>query len=155
MVAAPRRYGDRGTPEIAFGLGYSSQTGFLAAGGFRYFVLDGVAPGVEGTYVNGATDATAGTFVPSYGLALTTLRLVPVRTPSVALALTGRAGRVFLADHADGWGAGAGAALLLAVGGGAALELGYELLWLLPASFCADLWTCTIQGPVIGVRVGF
>ena len=49
----PRRYGDRGTPELALGLGYSSLSGFLAAGGFRYFVLDGVVPGVEATYVSG------------------------------------------------------------------------------------------------------
>src|SRR6185312_9905211 len=55
----PRRYGDRGTPEIAIGLGYSSVTGFLGAGGFRYFVLDGVAPGVEGTYVSGGDRQSA------------------------------------------------------------------------------------------------
>ena len=51
----PPRYGDQGTSELALGLGYSSQSGFLAAGGYRYFVLDGVAPGVEATYLEGAS----------------------------------------------------------------------------------------------------
>jgi hypothetical protein len=142
-----RRYGDRGTAEVALGLGYSSLAGFLAAGGFRYFVLDGLAPGFEATYVHG------GTSIASYGLALASLRVVPVRTPSFALALTARAGRVFLADHGDGWGAGGGAGVLIALGSGAGLEIGYEFLRLLPASFCADLSTCVLQGPVLGLRL--
>jgi hypothetical protein len=140
------RYGDQGTPEIAVGLGYSSSSGLLAAGGFRYFVVDGIAPGFEGTYVRGGTTAGA------YGLALASLRVVPVRTSSMALVLTARAGRVFLADHDDGWGAGLGAGVIIALGRGAGLELGYEFLRLLPASFCADLSTCVLQGPVLGIR---
>jgi len=142
-------YGDQGTSEIALGLGYSSSAGFLAAGGFRYFVVDGVAPGFEATYVHG------GATVGSYGLALASLRVVPVRASSVALVLTGRAGRMFLADHGDGWAAGAGAGVIIALGGGAGLELGYEFLRLLPGSFCADLSTCLLQGPVFGVRFSF
>ena len=137
-----------GTPEIAAGLGYSAASGFLAAAGFRYFYVDGVAPGVEATYVHG------GTGVLSYGLLLGSLRVVPFRTHSFALALTGRAGRVLLAEHADGWGAGGGAAVLIAIGGEAAIELGWDILRLLPASFCADLSSCTIQGPVFGIRFG-
>jgi len=144
-----RLYGDRGTPEIAVGFGYSSAAGFLAAGGFRYFVLDGLAPGIEATYVHGA----AGN--PAYGLVLASLRVVPLRTPVVALALTGRTGRVLLAQHADGWGAGGEAAVIIGVGAGVALELGYEFLRLLPGSFCADLSTCVLQGPVIGFRFGW
>jgi hypothetical protein len=143
---APRRYGDRGTSEIALGLGYSSVSGFLGAGGFRYFVIDRLAPGFEGTYVHG------GTSVPSYGLALASLRFVPVQSSSVALLLTGRTGRVFLANHADGWGLGAGAGILIPIGGGAGIEIGYEFLRLLPASFCADLSTCVLHGLVLGVR---
>ena len=50
---AARRYGDAGISELALGLGYSSDSGLLAAGGFRYFVWDGVAPGVEATYIGG------------------------------------------------------------------------------------------------------
>jgi hypothetical protein len=142
-------YGDQGTSEISLGLGYSSASGFLAAGGFRYFLADGVAPGFEGSYVRG------GDTTPSYGLALASVRVVPVRMSNVALVLTGRAGRVFLADHGDGWGAGAGAGVIIALGVGVGLELGYEFLRLLPASFCADLSTCVLQGPVFGIRVSF
>jgi hypothetical protein len=149
--AAPTRtprYGDRGTPELALGLGYSAASGFLAAGGFRYFVVDGLAPGIEATYVHG------GTGTASYGLVLASLRFVPLRTSAVALALTGHAGRVLLARHDDGWGAGGGAAIIIALGAGAAVEVGYEVLRLLPGSFCADLSSCFIQGPVFGVRFG-
>ena len=144
-----RRYGDAGTSEIALGIGYSSIAGFLAAGGFRYFVVDGVAPGVEATYVRGGTN------VLSYGLALGSLRVVAFRSSSVAFVLTGRAGRVFLSDHADGWGAGVGGGIVIALGGGAGLEIGYQALWLLPSSFCVDLSTCVLQGPVFGVRFAF
>ena len=35
------------------------------------------------------------------------------------------------------------------------LELGYEFLRLLPATFCADLDGCVIRGPIIAVRFGF
>jgi hypothetical protein len=150
MPPAPppvRHYGDQGTSEISLGLGYSSITGFLAAGGFRYFVIDRLAPGFEGSYVHG------GTAVASYGLALASLRVVPVRTPSVALVITGRAGRMFLPDHGDGWVAGAGAGIIFPLGGGAGIELGYEFLHLFPASFCADLPTCVIYGPVFGLRL--
>jgi hypothetical protein len=45
--------------------------------------------------------------------------------------------------------------VIIALGGGAGLELGYEFLRLLPASFCADLSTCLLQGPVFGIRFSF
>jgi len=144
----PRRYGDRGSMEIGGGLGYSSLTGLLAAAAFRYFVIDGVAPGVEATYVSGGSGGL------SYGLLLGALRLVPVRTGSFALLLTGRAGRMLLADHDDGWAAGGGAGVLILFTPTAGLELGYEALKLFPASFCADLSSCVIQGPVVGFRFG-
>jgi hypothetical protein len=144
-----RQYADQGTSEVSVGIGYSSIAGFLAAGGFRYFVVDGLAPGVEGTWVAG------GSQVSSYGLALASLRGVPLRGSRAALVLTVRAGRVFLSDHEDGWGAGGGAGVIIPLGGLAGVELGYEALRLLPASFCADLSTCWLQGPVIGLRLGF
>jgi len=145
--SAPRRYGDRGTSEIALGLGYSSQSGFLAAGGFRYFVVGGVAPGLEALYLGG------GKLAPAFGLLLGNLRLVPVRTDAVALVVTGRAGRVFLADHGDGWAAGGSAGVIVFLGPRVGLEVGYEALKLLPASFCADLNRCVIHGPVFGLRI--
>ena len=147
--APPRIPGDRGTSEIALGLGYSSYSGFTAAGGFRYFVIDRVAPGVEASYDSGGSRFSA------VGMLLGSLRLMPIRTQSVALVLTGRAGRVLLADHVDGWGAGGGAGVILFFGGGVGLELGYEALRLFPGHFCADLSSCVIQGPVLGVRLTF
>ncbi|HEY7373087.1 MAG TPA: hypothetical protein VIF57_13060 [Polyangia bacterium] len=144
----PRRYGDRGSIEIGGGLGYSSLNGLVAAAAFRYFVVDGVAPGFEATYVSGGSGGL------SYGLLLGALRVVPVRTRSFALLLTGRAGRMLLGDHPDGWAAGGGAGILILLAPTAGIELGYEVLRLLPSSFCADLSSCVIQGPVLGFRFG-
>jgi hypothetical protein len=144
---SPPRYGDRGTAELAIGLGYSSRAGFLGSGGFRYFVVDRVAPGLEATYLSG------GSVGPAVGMVMGALRLVPLRTDSFALVLTGRAGRVILGDHADGWGAGGGAGLLVMFSPGAWLEIGYEALRLLPQTFCADLSRCVLHGPVFGVRI--
>jgi len=148
-IVQPRRYGDRGSIEVGGGLGYSSLSGLLAAGAFRYFVLDGVAPGFDATYVSGGSSGF------SYGLLLGALRLVPVRTASFALLLTGRAGRMLIGSHDDGWAAGGGAGVLILLAPTAGIELGYEALKLFPASFCADLSSCVIQGPVLGFRVGF
>lgn len=145
----PRRYGDAGTSEIAIGLGYWSGAGFLGAGGFRYFVVDGVAPGLEATYDSGGNRFSA------FGMVMGSLRVVPFRTGGFALVLTGRAGRVLLAHHSDGWGAGGGAGVIVFLGANVGLELGYEVLRLLPDSFCADLDGCVIQRPVVGLRLAF
>lgn len=146
---APRRYGDRGTSDLSLGLGYSSATGFLASGGFRTFVVDGVAPGLEAHYFSGGTSGSA------FGLVLANLRIVPLRTDSLALVLTGRAGRALLAEHRDGWAAGGSGGVVILLGARVGLELGYEVLRLLPASFCADLERCVIHGPVLGLRIVF
>jgi hypothetical protein len=146
---APRRYGDRGTSELGIGLGYSSAIGFVGAGAFRHFVIDGVAPGLEASYISGGTRSL------STGLLMAAVRLVPVRTASFALVLTGRGGRVFFGSHEDGWGAGGGVGVLLMVSPTAGLELGYEALRLLPSSFCADLVSCVMHGPVLGFRLAF
>jgi hypothetical protein len=128
-------------------LGYSSRAGVVGGAGFRHFVLPGVAPGLEGLVQSG-NDQTV-------GLLMGSLRLVPVRAGGVALVLTGRGGRVFLSDHGDGWGAGVGGGLIVFLSPSVGIEVGYEILWLLPDSFCADLVSCTIQGPVFGLRVAF
>jgi hypothetical protein len=83
------------------------------------------------------------------------LRLVPVRTGSFALLLTGRGGRVLLGNHEDGWGVGGSAGVLILFAPTAGIELGYEVLRLVPASFCADLTSCYLHGPVVGFRFGF
>jgi hypothetical protein len=133
--------------ELSLALGYSSVSGFLAGGGFRRFVMAGVAPGIEATVQSGS-----GTTI---GLILGSLRLVPLRSRTVALVLTGRGGRVLLSRHDDGWGAGGGVGVIVFVAPHAGLEIAYDVLWLLPRTFCADLSACTIQGPVLGLRLSF
>jgi len=147
--APPRRYGDKGSIELGLGLTYSSEAGFAAAASARYYVVDGVAPGIEATFVAGGSAASR------YGVLLGALRLVPVRLSSIAFAVTGRAGRVFVGDHSDGWGLGGAASVLFLFSPTVGFELGYEFLQLLPASFCADLEGCVIHGPIIAVRFGF
>lgn len=143
----PLHYGHAGMSELSLALGYSSSAGFVGGGGFRRFVLDGVAPGVEASVQTGAG--------LTVGLVLGSLRVVPVSAPGFALVLTARGGRVLLSDHADGWGAGGGAGIIWFVAPNAGLEIGYDVLWLLPKSFCTDLSSCTIQGPVLGLRFAF
>jgi len=143
----PRAYGYAGMSELSLAFGYSSVSGVLGGAGFRRFVIDGLAPGLEASVQTGA-----GT---TLGLVLGTLRLVPLRTRQIAFVLTGRAGRVLLSEHDDGWGAGGGVGVIMFLSPNVGLELGYDVLWLSPRSFCADLFSCTIQGPVIGLRLAF
>jgi hypothetical protein len=148
-LAPPRRrlYGDTGSMELALAIGYTQQSGFVGGGGFRRFVADGVGPGLEATIQK--TDGLTA------GLLLASLKLVPFRGDGAALVITGRGGRVLLSDHQDGWGAGVGAGVILFFSPGVGLELGYSVLWLLPARFCADLVSCEIRGPELGLRVMF
>ncbi len=134
---------------MSLGIGYQTQTGFVGAGGLRYFIVDRLAPGIEGTYVSGGSSGTR------YGLLLGSLRLVALRTSAFAIVVTGRAGRVMMGEHDDGWGAGGSAGILFLFTPTIGLELGYEALWLYPDDFCFDLDTCVIHGPVIAVRFGF
>ena len=143
---AARRYGDAGTSEISLALGFSSEA-FAVGGGFRYFVIDGLAPGLEASYYNGDG--------PGYGFTLASLRVVPLRLDALALVVTGRTGRVFLADHDDGWAVGGDVGMLYFPSPNVGLEIGYEVLRLVPGSFCDDLSTCTIHRPVLGVRIIF
>jgi hypothetical protein len=143
----PPAYGYAGMSELSLALGYSSGSGFLGGAGFRRFVVDGLAPGIETSVQTGAG--------MTVGMLLGTLRLAPVRTRQLAVVVTGRAGRVFLSSHDDGWGAGGGLGIIWFLSPHAGLELGYDVLWLLPQSFCADLTSCTVQGPEIGLRFSF
>ena len=140
------QYGKAGTSEVNILLGFSS--GEVAfGGGFRHFVVDRVAPGLEAsvTRSDGFTQ----------GFTFGSVRFVPFQVSSVALVLTARAGRVFLSDHIDGWAYGGDAGVLIFFSQHAGLELGYEVLRLAPGSFCADLSTCVLQRPVLGVRIVF
>lgn len=142
----PFAYGNAGTSELSLQLGFGSG-GFAAGGGFRHFVIQGFAPGIEGSYHR--HDGR------SQGLLLGTLRLAPLRVGSVVPVITGRAGRVFMSDHASGWAVGADVGLLLFASPHIAFEVGYGFLRLLPESFCADLSACTLYQPVLGLRVSF
>jgi len=121
----------------------------MASGGYRYFVVDGLAPGLEAHYFSGGTSASA------VGLVLANLRAVPLRTDGLALVLTGRAGRALLAHHGDGWAVGGSGGVVVFLASRVGLEVGYEVLRLVPASFCADLARCLIHGPVFGLRIVF
>lgn len=142
---APRRYGDRGTSEVSILLGISNN-GAAVGAGFRHYVINGVAPGLEAsvTRADGLTQ----------GFTFATLRVAPLRFDSFALVVTGRAGRVFLSDHIDGWAYGGDAGVIMFLSPNVGLELGYEVLRL-DSTFCADLTTCTLQRPVVGIRITF
>ncbi len=142
------RYGDPGATELALALGYTKQTGFFGGGGFRRFVLSGVAPGIEASIQR--SDGQ-----PTTGLLLASLKLVPVRGEMAALIFTGRAGRAFIFDHDDGWAFGGSVGAIIFLSPGVGLEVGYSILWLRPEHFCADLVSCRIEGPEIGLRVVF
>src|SRR5688500_10669774 len=109
----PRRYGDQGSSHFGLMLGLGAGGGgFAWAGGFEYgyFVLDGIAPGVD-------VEASGGTGHPTVGLTLGTLRVVPLRLPSFSMFVVGRGGRVFIGSgHRDGWGVGGGAGLIYFTG---------------------------------------
>lgn len=137
------RYGDKGQVELSVMLAAGS--GGLGAGvGGRVFVLPGVAPGAEADVYR----FSRRTFGDVFG----TLRLVPLRFTSFALALTGKAGRLFISDHDGGWGVGGGVSALFMTGN-IGFEIGIEILRLLPAKFCADLEDCTLIRPVLGLRI--
>src|SRR4051812_36598478 len=149
---APARYGDRGTSHFGLGLGLGLGSGkFQAAGGFDYgyFVLDGVAPGIE-------AQVSGGTGLLTTGLLLGNLRLVPLRTSALSAFIIGRGGRVLIAHHQDGWGVGGGAGVIFFTGGRVGIQITYDVLRLLPAGVCADLsGGCTMQGLSLGLVMGF
>jgi hypothetical protein len=151
-AAPPPRYGDQGSSHLGLVLGLGGGGGGVRwAGGvdYGYFVLDGVAPGVD-------TQVAGGTGLLTTGMLLGTLRLVPVRTDWISFFLVGRAGRVLLSSHDDGWAAGGGAGLIYFTGARIGLQLSYDILELLPASFCADLsGGCVVQGLQVGIVAGF
>jgi hypothetical protein len=148
----PKLYGDQGTSHFGLTLGIGGGAGgFAWAGGFDYgyFVIDRVAPGVD-------LQVSGGSGLLTTGLALGTLRLVPLRTSTVSLFVIGRGGRVFMSSHPDGWGVGGGGGLIYFTSAHIGLQLSYDYLRLTPSSFCADLaHGCALQGFGVGLAVGF
>jgi hypothetical protein len=146
----PRRYADQGTSHLGVALGLGTGSGgfaWLAGGEYGYFVVGGLAPGVD-------AQVSGGTGRPTVGLTLGTLRLLPFRSDVVSLVLIGRGGRVYLSDHPDGWGVGGGAGLIFFSGARVGFQIGYDVLRLTPSSFCADLSSCTLQGLSLGLVLG-
>jgi hypothetical protein len=141
-----RAYGDAGTSELSLQLGFGSNY-FAGGAGLRYFIVDGIAPGFEGSYqqFHGV----------GQGLAMASLRLAPLRFSGFVPVATLRAGRVFLTEHPSGWGVGGDVGVLVLISPHVAFEVGYGFLRLLPDSFCGDLTACTIYQPTFGLRVTF
>jgi hypothetical protein len=144
-------YGRKGSMHLGLSLGVgSSSKGALYGGGaeFGYFVVTGVAPGIS-------VDVSGGTGQSTTGLLMGTLRVVPLRVDSVALFLIGRAGRVLVSSHADGWGAGGGAGLVIGMASNMGLQISYEVLGLFPNSFCKDFGSgCRLDSFGLGLVVG-
>jgi hypothetical protein len=145
-VPEVKAYGDAGTAEISVQLGIGSNY-FAGGAGLRYFIVDGIAPGFEGSYQQ--------SHGVGQGLAMGSLRLAPLRFGTVVPVATVRAGRVFLSNHPSGWGVGGDVGVLILASPHVALEVGYGFLHLLPDSFCADLTECTIYQTTLGVRITF
>jgi hypothetical protein len=145
-VPEQRAYGDAGTSELSFQLGAGSNY-FAVGAGFRTFIVDGIAPGLEASY-----QRSSGL---DEGLVMASLRLAPLRFGTVVPVATARAGRVFLSNHADGWAVGVEVGALILISPHVAFEVGYSMLHFLPASFCADLSDCTIYQPTLGLRITF
>jgi hypothetical protein len=150
--APPPRYGDQGSSHLGLILGLGGGSGGVRwAGGvdYGYFLVDGVAPGIE-------VQVSGGSGLLTTGLALGTLRLVPLRTESLSLFVVGRAGRVLLSDHPDGWAAGGGGGIIYFTGARIGVQVSYDALKLFPGSFCADLGGgCVVQGLQVGLVAGF
>jgi hypothetical protein len=145
-------YGRRHSVHLGLSLGVGSGThGMRYAGGagFGYFVVTGLAPGLDASINGGSGVLTTATFTG-------TLRLVPLRLPGFALFLIGRAGRLFIASHADVWGAGGGVGAVIAAGGNLGLIISYEVLGLWPSGNCADLASgCRLDSLGLGLVLGF
>ncbi len=134
---------------LSFGLGTSTE-GTLYGGGAEigYFFLRGLAPGIS-------VDVSGGSGRSTTGLLMGTLRWVPLHTGPLSLFLIGRAGRVLVANHVDGWGAGGGAGVVVATGGNLGLQISYEVLALMPQSFCNDFSSgCRLGSLGIGLVMG-
>ena len=132
----PRRYGDKGSIELGLGLGYSSETGFVGAGGL------GAVLRRRPRRARGRGDLRRGGSAASrYGVLLGSLRLVPLRFSSIAIAVTARGGRVLSAITPTAGALGGAASMLFLFSPTVGLELGYESLWLLPGRPSAPIST--------------
>jgi hypothetical protein len=148
----PRLYGDEGSSHFGLTLGLGSGShGFQWAGGlsYGYFIVDRMAPGIEGL-------VSGGTGLLTSGQLMANVRFVPLRIQSLALFLVGRGGRIFLEDHADGWGLGGSAGIIYFTNAHVGIQLSYEYLRLLPNGFCRDLSRgCSLHDYGLGLILAF
>lgn len=148
----PRRYGQAGSSHVGlgFGLGFGSG-GAVYAGSveYGYFVVDGVAPGVE-LGISGGAD------VLTVGRAMAAVRILPLRTAGFDLLLVPRFGRLFISDHGDLWGGGGTVGVIVWTSARVGLQLAYDYLRLFPGSDCDDLTSrCELQRFGVGLVLGF
>ena len=145
------RYGDAGTNHVGLALGLGGGSGgFAWAAGAEYgrFVIDGVAPTAE-------VDVSGGTRLATIASTMLALRLLPFRRGPIWPLLVPRAGRLFVADRDDLWGAGATLGIVIALGGRIGLQVAYDHLWLFPKAGCSAFSSgCTWQRWGLGLVVG-
>lgn len=150
-MSEPVRYGDAGTHHVGLALGLGGgQGGFAWAAGAEYgrFLIGGVAPTAE-------IDVSGGSRLATVTSTMLALRLLPFRGGGVWPLVVPRAGRLFVVDRDDVWGAGGTLGLIIALGGRAGLQIAYEHLWLFPESGCAAFASgCTWQRWGLGLVLG-
>lgn len=147
LAVQPAPYGTQGTSEISASVGFSFDGDVGVGVGYRRFVLERLAPGLEAAYFhqNGFDQ----------GWLMASLKGVLVQRPPFVLSLIGRGGRLFLSDHDDGWAVGGGPSLQVPIGRNFAIEVGYEIYGLFPGGFCDDFSDCILQRPYVGILLQF
>ncbi|MDX2023515.1 MAG: hypothetical protein SF187_24980 [Deltaproteobacteria bacterium] len=148
---APQRYGDAGTNHVGVSLGLGSGNGLVWAAGAEYghFIMDGVAPTAE-------VSVSGGSQVLTVARTMAALRLLPWRSGSVWPLLVPRAGRLFIENNPDLWGAGGTVGVIVGLSGRVALQVSYEYLRLFPRGDCTTLSTgCSLQRWGLGFVLGF
>ncbi|MCG5054155.1 MAG: hypothetical protein KA712_14420 [Myxococcales bacterium] len=152
LPAAPPRYGDAGSHHVGVALGLGGGgNGFVWAAGAEYghFLFDGLAPTVE-------VDVSGGSEVLTVASTMAAVRWLPWRAGPLWPLLVPRAGRLFVENNPDLWGAGATVGALVALGGPMALQISYDYLRLFPGTDCEALSNgCSLERWGLGLVLGF
>ena len=151
-LASPPPYGAAGSSEITGALALAIDGRWGAALGYRRFLAAGLAPGLAVAYDSFDTSNDSNDALEEIWL-LASLRIVPLRIPRFALALTPQAGRVFVWGYSDGWTWGGSAAAVFALTPHFNLEAGVEFFFFGPAAFSSSISSSAIYRPMVGVSV--